>query len=154
MPKPNKELADAMLVNILISPDVCPYDDCDNDMLNMGLMLDETEAKDTELMFFKCDCPVCGREWIEVYRFVGIKIGTAFGELHDEAWVIEKETIFVSVVNQELLAAVRKSLEILENLGSDYIADKLKDPHDEFINYLKELIDKAKGVDIATKKED
>lgn len=135
--KPNEQ-AELYLLALIQKPDCCPK--CGHDEVAAEFFPSDNERHDPPLMHLvcKCDNSNCQETWIEVYQFVAVKIGDAYGPRHGEAWVKRKETIFVSQVNMELLAACTKSLELLK-------AGATPDEADEHINYLKELIDKAKG---------
>jgi len=145
MPRPPKDIAQVLLVNLLIDSSKCPFPGCESDNVAVEFFPSDDERHNPELLYMRNSCEL-EHEWLEAYRLVSVQYGLAYGKEHDEAWVAEKETIFVSLVNQELLAACKESLGLfneLKDVVKPFFGES--DSLNKHINYLKELIDKAKG---------
>lgn len=144
MPQQNK--AEVFLVNLLIKPGNCPA--CHSEETSMVYFPSEEEKSDPDLMYMKCSCDKCPEEWIEVYRFIGVKYGAAYGPLAEEAWVNEDElkTFYVSIVNEELLVLIQKALQMCNELPCQQLS-KVEGYQDTYqlAERLQKVIKKAKG---------
>jgi len=137
----NKELGELLLVNHIIQPDICPFPDCGSEDIEMDFFPSEEEKFEPDLLHMKCKCDN-NHEWLEVYRFVAVKQGPPWGAKHIEAWTDNIERIYISIVNQELLAMC---IDMLRYVEAGPI--QTKSDRQFLVNRLKELIDNAKGVE-------